>query len=269
MEKRILITGCSSGIGYALTTELSGRGHKVISTARQTEALQDLPAVQKLFLDVCDERSIASAITAAGRIDILINNAGFGFWGPVESASGEAVSSLFDTNVFGPLRVIRAVLPAMRAQGSGAIIQISSAVAHRSNMLLGHYAASKAALEAYSEALRIELASFGIRVSIVGLGAVETDFGQNRQHVHDPVYTDLIENASERIQSNRKNPASAESVACVIADAIDADHLPLRIDGTPDASQLVAQRRALDDETWERNTLESLYAQDIKNTGKN
>jgi short-subunit dehydrogenase len=260
VEKRVLITGCSSGIGRALAIELSTRGYEVVATARRLDSIKDLEVAKRLQLDVTDDGSVATGIAKAGPIDILVNNAGVGFWGPVETASGSAVQALFETNVFGPLRVLRALLPGMRARGAGAIVQISSAAAQRSNALLGHYAATKAALEAHSLALRIELAPFGIKVSIVVLGAVETDFGQNRKHVTAPEYADLAERFTRRIVANRGAPASAEKVAQTLANAIDAGDYPLRIDATPDAAALIAQRRGLSDSEWERMTLEALGA---------
>ncbi|HTU13099.1 MAG TPA: SDR family oxidoreductase [Allosphingosinicella sp.] len=260
MGKRILITGCSSGIGRALAVELTARGHEVIATARRLEALADLDVTTRLQLDVTDEASVADAVAAAGPVDILVNNAGVGFWGPVETASGAEVQALFETNVFGPLRVLRALLPGMRARGAGAIVQISSAAAQRSNALLGHYAATKAALEAHSLALRIELAPFGIKVTMVVLGAVETEFGHNRIQVTAPEYADLAERFTKRIVANRSAPTSAAAVAVTLADAIDAGDYPLRIDATPDAAVLIAQRRGLSDSEWERSTLAALGA---------
>ena len=260
MGKRILITGCSSGIGRALALELSARGHEVVATARQPETLDDLDVAKRLKLDVTDEASVSAAVARARPIDVLVNNAGVGFWGPVEVASDAAVHALFETNVFGPLRVLRAVLPDMRARGEGAILQISSAAAQRSNALLGHYAATKAALEAHSLALRIELAPFGIKVSIAVLGGVETDFSQNRRHVTSPEYAALAERFRQRIVANRSCPSSPEQVARILADAVDAGDYPLRINATPDAASLVAQRRDQSDAEWERATLEALGA---------
>jgi short-subunit dehydrogenase len=269
MGKRVLITGCSSGIGRALAVELGARGHDVIATARRLGSLEGLAVAKRLQLDVTDDASVANAVAKAGQIDVLVNNAGVGFWGPVEPVPGTAVQALFETNVFGPLRMLRAVLPGMRARGDGAIVQISSAAAQRSNALLGHYAATKAALEAHSHALRIELAPFGIKVSIVVLGAVETDFGQNRKYVTAPEYADLAERFTKRIVANRGSPASAEEVAVTLADAIDAGEYPLRIDATPDAALLIAQRRGLSDAEWERSTLEALGACGVGNVETN
>ncbi|MDB5575569.1 MAG: short-chain dehydrogenase/reductase [Bradyrhizobium sp.] len=258
MSRRVLITGCSSGIGRALATELSGRGDHVIATARRIETLADLDVADRLALDVTNEASVGAAVERAGPVDILVNNAGFGFWGAVEPAAPDDVQALFDTNVFGMLRMVRAVLPGMRARRSGTILQISSAVAHRSSALLGHYAASKAALEAYSEALRIELAGFGVSVSIVVLGAVESDFGRNRLYADAPDYADLSARVRRRIEANRTAPATAEAVARRIGEALGSGSPPLRIEGSDGADALVAQRRALSDAAWETATLQGL-----------
>jgi short-subunit dehydrogenase len=147
----------------------------------------------------------------------------------------------------------------MRERGSGDIVQISSAVARRSTALLGHYAATKAAFDAYSEALRLELAPFGIKVCIVALGAVESSFGVNRKEIVEPAYEDLVDRVKARLAKARKSPFSAEFVAGRLADAIEAGNLPLRFDGTGDAFDLIAQRAALDDFEWERKTLAEIW----------
>jgi len=252
--KRILITGCSTGIGRALAIELSNRGHQVIATARKIESIADVEASTKLQLDVCDTGSVLSAVAKCGEIDVLVNNAGLGMWGPVEAASEAEVHDIFETNVFGPLRIIRAVLPQMRQRRSGAIYQVSSAVAQRSNALLGHYAATKAALEAYSAALRIELAGFGISVTNVILGPVETSFGANRRNPHMDEYAMVIEGMKRRIQGNRRNPATPVNVAKIVASSIESRNPPMRLDGGGEA--LVAERRAMTDLDWERTSLE-------------
>jgi short-subunit dehydrogenase len=256
--KRILITGCSSGIGLALARELTNRGQFVVATARRREELEDLQVGMKLALDVTDPSTIASAVVEAGDIDVLVNNAGYSLWGPVEAASDEEVAGLFNTNVFGALRLCRAVLPQMRAKGSGAIFQISSAAGKRSTAVLGHYAASKAALDAYSEALRIELRPFGILVCIVLLGAVESEFSTNRKMVTLDPYEFIVKASAERVARNRRSPQSAAQVAEKIADAILMSSPPLRLDGTGDAFSLIEQRTALSDVDWEESMIKGL-----------
>jgi short-subunit dehydrogenase len=254
-----VITGCSTGLGRALAVELSRRGHDVVATARRLESIADLDVAQRLPLDVTDSLSAETAAQAAGPVDVLINNAGLTIWGAVEAPGEADVQRIFDTNLFGMLRVLRAFLPGMRDRQSGQVIQISSAVARRSNALLGHYAATKAALDAYSEALRLELAPFGIGVCIVSLGAVESNFGTNRQEVILPAYGALVERVKARVARTRKAPWSAQSVAARIADTIEAGQVPLRLDGTSDAFALFAQRAALTDEEWETRTLADIW----------
>lgn len=259
LPKRILITGCSSGIGRALASELSRRGHDVVATARRVDDLCDLHAVERLPLDVTSDASVMAAVETAGPVDVLINNAGFSIWGPVEAPAQADVDSIFNTNLFGMLRLLRVALPGMRERGRGEIYQISSLVAKRSTALLGHYAATKAALEAYSEALRLEVAPFGISVCIVMLGAVESKIGLNRRDVVTPEYASMADNVKARIAQGRQTPPSAESVAVRVADAIDDGKPPLRVAGTDDAFRIVKQWASQSDEEWESDTLRELW----------
>lgn len=263
MAKRILITGCSSGIGRALAAELAQRGHEVIATARQTDDLKDLEAVQRLPLDVTSGASVDAAVAMAGPVDVLINNAGLSIWGPVESLAQADLDRIFGTNLFGMLRMLRAVLPGMRERGSGEIYQISSAIAKRPTALISHYAATKAALEAYSEALRLEVAPFGIKVCIVMLGAVESKIGDNRQDIVTPEYLPMAENVRALVAQGRQNPPSAESVAVRLADIIDKGNPPLRVNGTEDVPTLIAERTAQTDEQWETESLKYLWGPTI------
>jgi len=260
MAKRIVITGCSSGIGRALATELSARGHWVIATARRPQALADLDVAERLALDITDEESVQAAAAAAGDVDVLVNNAGVSIWGAVEGPGQVEVQRIFETNVFGMLRTLRAFLPGMRARRGGDIFQVSSTVAKRSSALVGHYAATKAAMDAYSEALRIELAPFDIRVCIVVLGAVTSDFGHNRRDIVTPGYEDLVEHVSAMLGQHNGNRHSSQSVALRIADAIEAGDPPLRMQGTPDAFAMYAQRATQADSEWERATLERIWS---------
>jgi len=258
--RRILITGCSSGIGRALASELTCRGHHVIATARRLETLDDLDVAGRLRLDVIDPASVSEAIAAAGRVDVLINNAGYSVWGAVEAVPVSEMQALFETNLFGALRMAQAVLPQMRARRSGIILQISSAAARRGNPLLGHYSASKAALEMYSEALRLEIARFGIDVSVVVLGSVATSFSDNRRRISTPAYDDLTQRAERQIAARRVQPTQVETVAQRIADALAArGRLPFRIAATDDAEALVSARMSLDDQSWQDQVLSRLY----------
>ena len=260
--KRVLVTGCSSGIGRALAVELTQRGHQVIATARRVETLDGLDVARRVSLDVTDAASVDAAVAAAGPIDDLVNNAGFSLWGVVEAVNDEDVRRLFETNVFGALRMIREVLPQMRARRSGAIFQVSSAAAKRSTAMLGHYAATKAALDAYSEALRIELAPFRIAVSTVVLGAVESAIGDNRQSFEMAEYDEVMAGARRRVARNRTTPASAEAVARTVSDVIELDRAPVRVDGCGNAFALVGSRIAQGDKEWEDVSLSELFGAD-------
>ncbi len=190
MSKVVLITGCSSGIGRCLAEQLSQSGHIVVATARCVEMLKDLPVALKLPLDVTHPDSVtlavASTIRQFGRIDVLINNAGYTMLGALEEVSDEETWQVFDVNVFGALRMIRAVIPQMRKQGTGSILNISSIAGRLSTPVNGTYSATKFALEALSDALRLELEPFGIRVVVVEPGAIQTRFDDTAQvHAKD------------------------------------------------------------------------------------
>lgn len=180
-RETVLITGCSSGIGRATAIEAHRRGHRVVATARNPARLEDLPAeMLKLQLDVDDTASIAAAIReatdATGGITAVVNNAGFGQIGAIEPVGVERIEAQFATNVFGPFRVANAVLPQMRRAGYGTIVNISSVMAYMSFAYYGIYCASKSALWALSDAYRVEVAQFGVRVVQIECGTFKTEF---------------------------------------------------------------------------------------------
>jgi NAD(P)-dependent dehydrogenase (short-subunit alcohol dehydrogenase family) len=258
---RVLVTGCSSGIGRALCAELHRRGHRVTATGRDAAELAGLPAHARLELDVTDAASVTDAAKAAGPVDVLINNAGVSAWAPLEMMPVGTAKQVFDTNVWGMLRVCQAFLPAMRVRGRGRVINVSSA-ALRGYPLLGLYAASKTALEALSEAMRLELADFGVDVVLAEPAAVVTSFGRNRLPVEsaDHGYDELTERALGSIQGMRGTVLSAEAAAVLIADMVELDDPPLRIPVGDDARRLTEQRRTVGDEEFERAALASLRA---------
>lgn len=183
--KTWLITGCSSGIGRGIAKAVLANGDRAVITSRNTEKLVDLArqypdTALAVSLEVTDPASIANAVEAAkarfGAIDILVNNAGRGYSGAIEEGDPAAVQELFNTNFFGPVALIKAVLPCMRARRSGAVINISSLGALTCGMGGGYYAASKGALEKMSEALRKEAAPLGIKVMVVEPGPFRTQF---------------------------------------------------------------------------------------------
>lgn len=255
---RVLVTGCSSGIGRALCAELTNRGHDVIATARKVATLDDVSAELRLDLDVTDSGSIAAAIARAGDIDVLINNAGLTAWAPLETMPIDTAHRVFDINVWGALRVSQAVLPGMRPRGRGRIVNISSA-SLRGYPLLGLYIASKAAMEATTETLRLELAAFGIDVVLAIPAAVVTSFGQNRVPIESSeAYRDLTERAFRFIQSMRGTVLTADEAATAIADLVERDDPPLRVPIGADAQRLVPERHSVSDADFEETVLGGL-----------
>ena len=183
MKKIILLTGASSGIGYQTAKSLAKEGHVVYGAARRIEKMETLKqfGVKPIYLDVTDEESIKSAIDTIieneGRIDVLINNAGYGSFGAVEDVEINEARRQFEVNLFGLARLVQLVLPHMRKQKEGRIINVSSMGGRMTSYFGGWYHATKYALEAFSDALRMEVADFGIDVSLIEPGLIKTDWG--------------------------------------------------------------------------------------------
>jgi NAD(P)-dependent dehydrogenase (short-subunit alcohol dehydrogenase family) len=201
------ITGCSTGLGRALATAVLDRGDNTVVTARDMANVSDIAAghpdtALALALDVTDGAQVAGAVRAAqdrfGAVDVLVNNAGYGYRAAVEEGDEADVERLFATNFFGPVALIKAVLPAMRARRSGAIVNISSIGARRTPEGSGYYSASKAALEGMSGSLRRELAPLGISVTAVEPGAFRTDFSGRSLGQSSTVIDDYAETAGRR-----------------------------------------------------------------------
>ncbi len=182
-KKVILVTGASSGIGYDAALALAARGHKVYAAARRVERMGPLKAkgIEVVRMDVTDEASMAAGVetilTKEGRIDVLVNNAGYGFFGAIETVPMDEARRQLEVNVFGLARLCQLVLPAMRKQGSGRIINTSSVAGRSVFYFGGWYHVSKYSVEAFSDALRMEMKPFGIDVSMIEPGAIKTDWG--------------------------------------------------------------------------------------------
>ncbi|MCR5857828.1 oxidoreductase [Mesorhizobium sp. J428] len=176
------ITGCSTGLGHELAKLVAARGWNLVATARRKESLADLaaPNVLALSLDVTKQDEIDAAVAAAkerfGRIDVLVNNAGYGYLTTVEEGEDAEIRAMFEANVFGLFAMTRAVLPVMRAQRSGHIINITSVAGHVGNPSSGYYAATKHAVEGLSKSLAVEGAPLGIKVTAVAPGPFRTDW---------------------------------------------------------------------------------------------
>jgi NAD(P)-dependent dehydrogenase (short-subunit alcohol dehydrogenase family) len=252
---RVLITGCSTGFGRAASVELTKRGHEVVATARRPETLDDLDVTQKLRLDVDDDASVADAVKSAGRIDVLVNNAGFGMTGPIEHVPLSEFHRMFETNVLGAVRTIQAVLPQMRERGSGTIVNVTSLAGLVTPPLGGAYSATKHALEAVSEALHYEVGHFGVRVALVEPGFFPTEFQgkEPRFGLDAPPYDELDQQWAVSFEKLRggETPSGAEPVVHAIADAVEGKEEKLRWPVGADADMVLAARSTMDDETFE------------------
>lgn len=182
-RKVILITGASSGIGYDAAQTLARQGHKVYAAARRVEKMEPLKAdgVTPMAMDVTDSQSMATGVQAVleaeGRIDVLINNAGYGYFGAIENVSMDEARRQVEVNLFGLAELTKLILPHMRRQGSGRIINTSSIAGKMVMPFGGWYHVTKFSVEAFSDALRMEVKPFGIKVSLIEPGGIKTDWG--------------------------------------------------------------------------------------------
>jgi len=238
----ILITGCSSGFGLETARYFLGRGWTVIATMR-TPREDLLPASDKLRilpLDVTDAGSIAQAVAAAGPIDVLVNNAGVGLLNAVEGVTMDQVREVFETNTFGTIAMTRAVLPQFRERRAGVVINVTSTVTLRPLHLLSIYTASKAAVNAFTESLALELAPFGVRARLVLPGlAPETAFGDNARArmgmtIPEP-YAEIAAQVFARFQTQTGPITRALDVAEAVWLAATDEASPMRIPAGADA----------------------------------
>ena len=260
----VLITGCSTGIGRATAIHLHERGWTVYASARRPESIDDLPC-EKVQLDVTDESSMQSAVktieTARGAVAALVNNAGYGVHGAFETTDLDEARQQFETNFFGLARLTQLVLPGMRRAGAGRIVNISSMGGKLTFPGGGYYHASKHALEALSDAMRFELAPFGIHVVLIEPGAIQTKFVDTAvgtvEHPHEEgPYGDFNRKLMLRIESAYRGPlarfaASPDHVAQVIAKALESKNPRSRYLVTLGAHVLVRLRKWLPDAGWD------------------
>ena len=263
----VLISGCSSGISAATAAALVRAGHTVYATARQTETLADLEALgcHPLALDVTSEESMIAAVGTVeaehGQVGALINSAGFGEFGPIEESDLVRVRAMFETNVFGLARLTQLVLPAMRRSRSGRIINIGSMGGRITFPVGGFYHASKYAVEAINDALRVEVKPFGIDVILVEPGLIRTssrvneglDMGAARPDT-ETAYGDLFSAKEKNTTGGYVNDFMAtgpESVAAVIVRAVESTRPRSRYAVTPAAKAIVNLRRFGGDRAWD------------------
>ena len=249
----VIITGCSTGIGRVTATLLAERGWHVFATARCFDATKNLASdrITPLQLDVTNEASMVAAVeqvrAQAGHIDTLINNAGYAQAGPMEELSMDQVRCQFETNAFGALRMAQLVLPIMRAQGSGRIVNVSTIGGRMVIPFIGLYNSSKYALEAMSDALRMETHPFGVRVILIEPGATRTNFNAaattSAQHIiantNSPYYR-FLQPFLRFIAQSEALSSSPETVAKVILHALTTNRPHARYVATPDARVMLA-----------------------------
>jgi NAD(P)-dependent dehydrogenase (short-subunit alcohol dehydrogenase family) len=267
-SKAVLVTGCSSGIGHATALALVEAGWKVYATARRPERLSELHArgCQTLALDVTDEASMRSAVQAVseaeGAVGVLVNNAGYSQSGAVETVPMQDVRRQFETNVFGLLRMCQLVLPGMRGQRWGKIVNISSMGGRLTFPGGGLYHATKYAVEALSDALRFEVQGFGVDVVVIEPGLIVTNFGEVaagsvQDAGEDGPYAEFNRQVAKLTEDAYKGRMAKlgggpDTVANTIVRAVGARRPKPRYQVTPSAHLMINQRRLATDRMWDR-----------------
>jgi NADP-dependent 3-hydroxy acid dehydrogenase YdfG len=265
----VLISGCSSGIGAATAAALVRTGHTVYATARRVETLADLKALgaRPLTLDVTSNESMTAAVAAVeaehGHVGTLVNNAGYGEYGPIEESDLTRVREMFETNVFGLARLTQLVLPAMRRARSGRIVNIGSMGGRLTFPVGGFYHATKYAVEAISDALRVEVKPFGIDVILVEPGLIRSNF-ENRvnegleagvaRHQTVSAYPELLAGSEKSTTGGYANDLVAtdpDAVAAVIVKALHSPRPRSRYVVTPAARAMITLRRFGGDRLWD------------------
>jgi NAD(P)-dependent dehydrogenase (short-subunit alcohol dehydrogenase family) len=245
---KILITGCSSGFGQATAKLFVERGWDVVATMRTIDAklLPKSDRLQILALDVTDPDSVAEAVAQAGDLDVLVNNAGFGAPSPIELTELATARALFETNTLGTLAMVQAVLPTFRERRAGVIINVTSTVTLRTLPLIGLYRASKAAVNAFTESLAMEVKPFGVRVHLVLPGrSPDTRFGENAfphlRGLENPDYAPMINNVMAMIRDTSGPTTHAPDVAEAIWEVANDPSSPLRTAAGADAQIWMAE----------------------------
>ena len=262
-KKTVLVTGCSSGIEYATCLMFGRNNFATYGSVRdlsKAERIQEITNREKLplkiiRLDVNEDESIRigiqKIISESGRIDILINNAGYGMFGPIEEISIKEIKEQFETNFFGTIRLIKAIVPIMRKQRNGTIVNISSMVGRFGVPLNAAYVSSKFALEGLSESISFELEEFGIKVILVEPGVIQTDFFQNLKikgnDTKSPYYK-LMEKRIAFLKTAMKNSvSSSDQVANTILHAVKSGDPDMRYVIGNDATNSIHMRKSLSD----------------------
>jgi NAD(P)-dependent dehydrogenase (short-subunit alcohol dehydrogenase family) len=257
-KKVVLITGVSSGIGQATARLLVERDFTVFGTARNPSSVEAIPGVEVLTLDVRSDESVNTCVDAVLKrkawLDILVNNAGYLLTGVVEEVTLAEAKAQFETNFFGVVRMVKKVLPIMRKQGSGQIINISSGVGLASLPFVGFYSASKFALEGYTEALRHEVKPFRIKVSLVEPGFIKTQLYNNEQIAGNSIgdYDPWRQRAIEAVRKHREKSLEPEQVAEGILRVIESKSPKLRNIVGKEIARTFLMRRLLPESLFEQ-----------------
>ena len=269
-SKAVLITGCSTGIGRATAERLASAGHTVYATARRPESIEDLQAkgCRTLALDVTDEGSMAAAVNAVeeaeGAVGALVNNAGYSQSGAVESVDLDEIRKQFETNVFGLIRMSQLVLPGMRGQGYGRIVNVGSMGGRLTFPGGGIYHATKYAVEAISDAMRFEVRGFGVDVALIEPGLIKTEFASaavgalntGTSGEDDGPYASFNQAVAASTVGAYEGPAAKlgggpETVAKAIEKAITSRRPKARYPVTPSARIVMGQRALFTDRMWD------------------
>jgi NAD(P)-dependent dehydrogenase (short-subunit alcohol dehydrogenase family) len=271
MQKVILITGASSGMGKATALHLAKKGHRVFAGIRNMDARHEFEAARGLqlepvLLDVQNDDSVRKAVKTVsektGKIDALVNNAGYGLLATVEDGTDEEMFRQFDVNVFGVFRLCRAVLPVMRAQKSGVIINISSFLGKMGLPLLAHYNASKYAVEAITDSLRYEVNGSGIRVHSVMAGLFGTNFVRKGLKVNEATvskespYASLVSHLVPIVSTKINNGPDPIAVAKAVESLINDKDSPIRVPVGEEAVTFIPMAKTLSDEDFEKKIKE-------------
>lgn len=258
----ILVTGSSTGIGQETALHMARKGHKVYASLRSPGNADEIKQkiadenldVEVIPLDLTNHESIIQAVAhildKSGRIDALVNNAGIGGGCAIEETSMGTVREIFETNYFGNVQVLRAVIPAMRKQRSGSIVTVTSLAGQVPMGCHAHYSASKFAMEGLSECMAQELAEFNVRVALVEPGCVLTPIWEKGGFPEDSHYGKSMARLGRFFEFGLRRPAMPDAVAAAIAHAIEADKPHFRYPVGPDAEEMTAARTKVSDDKW-------------------
>lgn len=268
-QNTAIVTGSSSGIGLETAIHLAKNGFKTYATMRNLdkaqkvlrEAQRDNLPIEVIQLDVTDDVSVHNAIQEVikkeGRIDLLVNNAGYALFGAAEDLGIDEVQKQFDTNFFGIIRTIKEVLPTMRKQQSGTIVNISSAIGFGGMPLMSAYASTKFAMEGFTESLKAEVAPFGIKSVLVEPGVIKTDVmnaSPTAKKALEPTsaYSELLQQFGKIAENLYANCSGPDVVAKAVLKAATAENPQTRYQAGPDAEKLFSERRQKSDEEYEK-----------------